>query len=213
VTIDNWTNDLSEIICDIRVGARRAVRGWRADGAAIARVGSDENITTTIIDPQGLIRRPEIDGLSRVAGAILPLVAALAPNLKGSHVEVVGAYIQMFKNEGQFAVFPRAFEPSFRHHFRYDGDKGGWVSWVATGRTFLSAFPNVQVKVIDLLAQDDWVIEHNLATGTHTGMFRGIRATNKIVSWSEVHAYRMNRGRIVENWPTVDFASLVKSLN
>ena len=100
----------------------------------------------------------------------------------------------------------------FGHHFRFDGDKGGWASWVATGSTFLSAFPDVQVKVINLLAHGDWVIEHNIATGTHTGLFRSQHATGKVVSWSEVHAYRMYHGRIVENWPTVYFAKLVKSL-
>jgi predicted ester cyclase len=212
VTTDNWTSDLPEIICDVRVDARRVVRGWRTDGAAVARIGSGDTIETTIIDPPGPSRNPEIDRLSRITGAMLPSIAALTPNLKGRPVDIVSSYIQLFKNEGHFAVFLRAFAPSFRHHFRYDEDKGGWSSWVATGRTFLSAFPDVQVKIIDLLAHDDWVIEHNLATGTHTGMFRGLLATNKVVSWSELHVYRMQRGRIIENWPTVDFARLVKNL-
>jgi predicted ester cyclase len=208
----SWTDDLVEIICDVSVDGRRAVRGWRADGAAVARVGSGVAVEVSVIDPPGPARRPHIDRLSRVAATLLPVVAGVAPSLGGSPADVVGAYVQRFKNEGHFAVFPRAFGPSFRHHFRYEDDKGGWASWVATGRTFLSGFPDVQVKVVDLLAYDEWVIEHNIATGTHQGLFRGRAATGRVVTWREIHVYRVRGGRIMENWPTVDFAGLVGSI-
>lgn len=96
-TARSWTADLAEIACDLTVAGRRAVRGWRADGAAVARVGAVHAVEATIADAPGALRRPDVEWSSRVAGAILPTVAAVLSALDGRPRDVVDAYIQRFK--------------------------------------------------------------------------------------------------------------------
>ncbi len=129
-----------------------------------------------------------------------------------SHTELVRTYVERFKNQQEFTVFPRAFSQSFQHAFGYKEDGGGWASWVATGRIFLAGFPDVKVTIQDLFEVEDLVVEHNLATGTHLGPFRNVPATQRVVTWREIHIYRCVSGRIVRNWPTVDVQEILRSL-
>lgn len=210
-----WLEDLERIDADLTASGRRVVRGRRADGVAVVRVGDElrmpEHEIVAHEDPE---RAPRIDALSRVAGAVMPLACSVAPRLRvTSNLELVRTFVDQFKNAQVFSVFPRAFEAGFRHDFGYPEDPGGWASWVATGRGFLDGFPDVTVELHDLFEVDGgWVVEHNVATGTHRGTFRGIAPTGRTVTWREVHVYRCEGGRIVRNWPTVDLRHLVRAL-
>lgn len=126
--------------------------------------------------------------------------------------EVVRLYIEEFKNRQNFGIFPRLFSHRFRHHFGHDGLKGDMKSWVMTGQDFLRGFPNVQVRIRHLLADGDYVLEHNLATGDHRDVFRGVKATNQQTTWPEMHLYRLKDKQIVENWPMVSFPHIVSQL-
>lgn len=198
-------------VFDVSEGGRRA-RLSSGMHAWVAEVGGDQ-IETTVRDDRTDARRvPAVDSVSRAAGWMLPWVASVVPSLPGTPKEVVRCYIEDFKNQQRFTVFPRAFAAGFRHHFGYGVGASDWATWVATGRGFLDGFPDVQVEVVDLIAEGPWVVEHNLATGTHQGVFRGVEPTRRVVRWSEVHAYRVEHGRIVENWPCVDFGSILDQL-
>ncbi|MBX2800117.1 MAG: ester cyclase [Myxococcales bacterium] len=150
--------------------------------------------------------------LSRVAGAVAPALCSWAPTLSHDPVEVVRTYIEDFKNRQKFSVLFRAFHAGFQHGFGYPGDGGGWASWVATGRGFLSGFPDVQVEVHDLFTHGPYVVESNTATGTHQGWFRGLAPTGRVVQWREVHVYEVERGKIVRNHPVVELEGLVRQL-
>lgn len=125
---------------------------------------------------------------------------------------LVRRYVEEFKNAQRFSVFPRLFAPGFRHHFGFPGLGDGLASFVAVGRMFLSAFPDVRVEVRHLIADGDYVVEHNRARGTHRGTIAGIPATGRRVEWDEAHIYRIERGEIAENWPAVDFERILSQL-
>ena len=130
----------------------------------------------------------------------------------GSRAECVRTYIESFKNEQQFSVFPKLFAPSFRHHFTYTTPDDGIRTWVATGQDFLRGFPDVQVEIVSLIEDGPFVVEHNIARGTHLGSFRGHERTGRSVQWEEIHLYRVEEGKIVENWPMVDFDHITAQL-
>jgi predicted ester cyclase len=209
-----WSDALVEVDVDVTYDGRRVVRGRRADGVAVARIGNASfGVEHEIVAAEHARRSPKIDATSRIAGAVLPLVCATVPGLSvTSDTELVRAYVERFKNQQAFTVFPRAFSRSFQHAFAYEGDEGGWASWVATGRTFLAGFPDVKVAIQDLFEIDGFVVEHNLATGTHLGPFRDVAATGRVVTWREIHVYRCVSNRIVRNWPTVDVQGILRSL-
>jgi steroid delta-isomerase-like uncharacterized protein len=78
--------------------------------------------------------------------------------------------------------------------------------------TLLRAFPDLHVKVEDLLAEGDKVVCRNLVTGTHLGEFMGRPPTGKSVAYSEMFIFRFVDGRIAETWGVVDSLSLMRQL-
>lgn len=116
--------------------------------------------------------------------------------------------MQTFKNQQKFQVFPRLFSHNFRHHFGFEGQPDTSASFINVGVNPLDGFADVHVEVIHLIANDSYVVEHNTVTATHRGEWAEIEATGRAVTWSEAHIYRIENGRIAENWPAVDFDDL-----
>ena len=129
-----------------------------------------------------------------------------------SNRRLVARYVEEFKNQQRFHVFPVLFSHDFRHHFEFAGQPDTAASFVNVGVNLLDAFPDVHVEILHLLVEGDLVVEHNLVTAHHSNPWAGYEATGKRVEWNEVHFYRIAGGRIVENWPYVDFNTLADQL-
>jgi predicted ester cyclase len=79
-------------------------------------------------------------------------------------------------------------------------------------RALRSAFPDLQVEALVVLAEGDLVAVHSLGRGTHLGLFQGAPPTAR--TW-EAHAtgvYRVREERIVEAWVTWDNLSLMEQI-
>ena len=137
------------------------------------------------------------------------------PNLPTEEVNksIVSRYVNEFKNQQKFGVFPRLFSADFTHHFNFPGRNNRMSSFVSVGQNFLAAFPDVRVDLQRLLAEDDWVVEQNKVKATHKGTFNGAKATNKTVAWTEIHIYRLEDGKIIENYPAVNFERILLQIS
>ena len=80
------------------------------------------------------------------------------------------------------------------------------------GRSMVGGFPDVQATVQDLLADEDRVIERITVRAKHTGEFHGIPATGRAVTWTGIHIYRFEDGKIAELWSEIDFLGLFVQL-
>lgn len=76
----------------------------------------------------------------------------------------------------------------------------------------LSAFPDVQVEITDLVAEDDRVADRFRATGTHEGEFVGVEPTNEEVTVTGTSIYRIEDGQFVEEWEVLDALGLFRQL-
>jgi steroid delta-isomerase-like uncharacterized protein len=74
------------------------------------------------------------------------------------------------------------------------------------------AFPDIQITIEDLIAEDDKVVSKNHVVGTHRGEYMGLPATGKRVAYNEIFIVRFADGRITETWGVVDIASQMKQL-
>jgi steroid delta-isomerase-like uncharacterized protein len=74
------------------------------------------------------------------------------------------------------------------------------------------AFPDIQVKIEHILAENDLVIVFLNFTGTHTGEFRGMPPTNKRVNIRSADLYRIENEKIVEHWDVVDQLNLLQQI-
>jgi predicted ester cyclase len=68
----------------------------------------------------------------------------------------------------------------------------------------LTGFPDVKHTIEDVVTEDDLVVIRWTATGTQTGEFQGIAPTGKEVTWTGVNIYRLECGKIAEQWSELD---------
>ena len=61
------------------------------------------------------------------------------------------------------------------------------------------AFPDLHYTILDLLADDDKVIARCKGSGTHKGLFRGIPATNKKMTYTVIFIWRFTEGKLAEH--------------
>ena len=74
------------------------------------------------------------------------------------------------------------------------------------------AFPDMQAKLEDMIAEGDKIACRWTATGTHKGEFMGIPATNKQVTVTGIHIDRIADGKIVETWNYSDMMEVMQQL-
>jgi len=75
-----------------------------------------------------------------------------------------------------------------------------------------AAFPGYELRVEQMIAEDDLVSVIGLASGTHKGPFMGMPPTGK--SWDvPLHiTYRIEEGKIVDHWLVLDTAAFMQQL-
>lgn len=76
----------------------------------------------------------------------------------------------------------------------------------------LAAFPDVVVTIDVILAEGDLVASRHSVKATNKGAFNGIPATNKEVTWTENHLWRIEDGKIVEHWAELNAIGLLTQL-
>lgn len=123
--------------------------------------------------------------------------------------EVVSRFAEEFKNKANHNIVDELFAENFTHHFKDPRLPAGRPTMKLLGQSVVAAFPDVHATVEDLLADGDKVIERTTATGTHKGTFNGIPATDRKVTWTEIHIYELKDGKIVELWSEIDFLSIL----
>jgi steroid delta-isomerase-like uncharacterized protein len=75
-----------------------------------------------------------------------------------------------------------------------------------------SAFPDLKRPVEDLVAEGDKVVARWTSTGTHDGEFMGIPPTGKRVTTSGITIFRLEGGKIVEEWSESDMLGMMQQV-
>lgn len=80
------------------------------------------------------------------------------------------------------------------------------------GMGTFSAFPDLKRPVEDLVAEDDKVVARWTSTGTHQGDFMGVPPTGKTITTSGITVFRLENGRIVEEWSESDMLGMLQQV-
>ena len=75
------------------------------------------------------------------------------------------------------------------------------------------AFPDLKIRIDDLVAAGDKVALRLTLSGTHQGEFQGIPATGRQVSYVSHEFYRVTDGVVAEEWICSDMTSLFSQLS
>lgn len=77
---------------------------------------------------------------------------------------------------------------------------------------FFSAFPDIQIEIVQQVAEGDRIATYITSQGTHSGSFYGIPPTGKHISTSVIRIDRVQDGKITEHWSVSDAASLMQQI-
>ena len=85
-------------------------------------------------------------------------------------------------------------------------------AWRAGFLLMKGAFPDLEIRIDDLVAAGDRAAARLTLEGTHSGEYLGFSATGRRVSYVSHEFYRVAGGLVAEEWICSDTASLFRQL-
>ena len=127
---------------------------------------------------------------------------------------VVQRYVDEIQNAHSLDALESIFAEDFVDHMASSGGLfvGGMDGLKRGYAAFLSAFPDLQVTVEDMIAEGDKVVAFKTLTGTHRGTHLGVPPTGKRVTYQIISIYRIKDGKIAAYWGLQDELSLKRQL-
>ncbi len=92
-------------------------------------------------------------------------------------------------------------------------DLHGIESFREFHRQFTGAFPDLRIKVEEVLAEGDLSACRFTGTGTHRGDHLGLAPTGNAVTFTGMTFTRWRDGRIVEGWNNVDIPGIFAQIS
>ena len=113
-------------------------------------------------------------------------------------------------NKGNLAIWDELCTDEYIYHGT-TGDKTKEQSKNhAAG--LLAAFPDLNVKVDDIIATGDYLAVRYTIRGTHKGEYMGIAPTGKQITLGGIEIDRLTGGKFVETWGISDTLGLMQQL-
>ncbi|GAB4228540.1 MAG: hypothetical protein Tsb0021_05970 [Chlamydiales bacterium] len=93
------------------------------------------------------------------------------------------------------------------------GEYKTWPEMLQAVDNWISAFPDISVRILNMIEESDLVTSHWEMKATHQSDLNGIPATGKPVKCQGVSIYRFQDGKVVEYWAFLDAWMLKKQLS
>jgi steroid delta-isomerase-like uncharacterized protein len=145
-----------------------------------------------------------------LAGAVYACSNAIDA-VKTQNIEVVERQHAELWSEGKLDLIPTDYSVDFTGHFPA-GIVHGHAGLRARVEAHRTAFPDWTEVVDDVIADGDRVVTRITSRGTNMGEFLGGLASGKHVEISEACIFRLEDGKIVEQWVYPDFRSMQSQL-
>lgn len=120
--------------------------------------------------------------------------------------------VEEVSNKGNMAVIDEHFFPDYVNHSLPPGvpnDREGYKQMVKMNHT---AFPDFHITIEDVIAGGDKVVLRFNWNGTHKGEFQVISPTGKHITVNAICIYRIEGGKVVEQWAQVDSMGMMQQL-
>lgn len=126
---------------------------------------------------------------------------------------VVRRWIEEVWNRGNLAVLDQLVDADFVSHDAGTPQTGaGPAGARKLVNLYRTAFPDLQVAIEDMVAEDGKVVVRWTSSGTYKHTFGGLPGTGKKMSLSGISIYRIKDGKIAELWSQWDYQALVQQL-
>ena len=117
-------------------------------------------------------------------------------------------------NQRKLALVEAFTAPEYRDHtpHRTTEVRPGAVGHTQSIVDCLTAFPDLEVAIEELIAEGDLVMVRTTWRGTHQGPFWEIPPTGRPVSCSSIVIFRLAFGQLVERWESLDRLDVLRQL-
>ncbi len=114
-------------------------------------------------------------------------------------------------NKGNFEAIDELFDPSFKSEDPMLGtvDLDGFRESVKQYRT---AFPDLKIEILSLVAEGNFVCTRWRATGTHRGPLLGMEPTGKKAVTNGLDFSEVRNGKVISDYNAFDSLTLLKQL-
>ena len=113
-------------------------------------------------------------------------------------------------NQGKFQAADQIYAPTFINHGVHRN--ADLKEDQAAARGWKLAFPDLKTTVVQEIAEGDLVSVLWTATGTNTGEGNGLPATGKTVQARGITIWRIQNGKIIEEWSEFDQLRIMQEL-
>ena len=115
-------------------------------------------------------------------------------------------------NAGNFGLLDQLIGASYVEHNPVSKQAAGAAGIRERIQTMRTAFPDLRFVVDELIAEGEFVAARYHWQGTHKGTFLGIAPTGRRLSVRGMDFYRLEDGRLIEHWDTVDEFGMLSQL-
>jgi predicted ester cyclase len=110
-----------------------------------------------------------------------------------------------------FAVLNAVLAPTFVSHSPF-GTVTGIPAYTRVLGALVTAFPDIQLHLVEVAATGDTVVVRDFTTATQKGAFLGSPATGKKVGWTELQLYHLSDGKVIEQWVSFDALGILNQI-
>ena len=114
-------------------------------------------------------------------------------------------------NQKKLELFDELLAPNYVNH-SMPAPVPGVEGFKMVVGAFLSAFPDFHVVVEDVIGEGDLFSSRGYFTGTHQADFQDIPATGKTIHAAYIDIWRIENGKLVENWVNLDMMGMMRQL-
>ena len=130
-----------------------------------------------------------------------------------ANIEKTKSFYPMFE-KGDWAGIEKIVAPDFKDHNAMTDPNAPFnrdtlMRYLKINK---EAFPDMKMEILHTAGADDMVFVHYRFTGTNTGPFFGMPATNKKVDYYGVDLLRIKDGLAVEHWDYADNMTYMKQM-
>jgi len=116
-------------------------------------------------------------------------------------------------NKGNVGIIDELYAPDFVLHFLPDGSEIRGLDGLRDHvREHRKAFPDWKEEIRRIVAEGDLVVIHYVSTGTNKGSWLGDPPSGKEVEVNEMSIFRIEDGRITDQWLLPDLFSFRQQL-
>ncbi|HDR8859299.1 TPA: ester cyclase [Burkholderia territorii] len=154
-------------------------------------------------------------GASRAADLLDPhnlTVAADVPATQARAQILAARRYGTFWDTGDATLARTALAADFLDRTLPAGREQGVAGPLAASRTMRAAIPDLHCDIEQMIVAGDRVVVHLHFRGHFTGRFNGTTGSGQAVDFIATDIYRIDHGRIAENWHIEDNLTLMRQL-